>query len=191
MKPRNIECRFCTTLARTCTILVWNVSCDPWLDVSFALVCRVIYQPQHTQGRLVSCRVDHRSGPSAGRVGSPKQRKPVGRVGSDGRGFADMQFATDYNNGITYVINVLSMRVGSGRQFRVHDGSGRVQKRVTRGQLWSHETVTYYKHSFSVKCCRVLLLTFVLYSFRIYLSSSTLLTTATTHPTNSVKALKA
>jgi len=112
-----------------------------------------------------------------------------------------MQFATDYNNGITYVINVLSMRVGSGRQFRVHDGSGhlhngsgRVQKRVTRGQLWSHETVTYYKHSFIVKCCRVLLLTFVLYSFRIYLSSSTLLTTATaatTHPTNSVKALKA
>ena len=29
------------------------------------------------------------------------------------------------------------MRVGSGRQFRVHDGSGRVQQRVTRGQLWS------------------------------------------------------
>ena len=26
---------------------------------------------------------------------------------------------------------------GSGRQFPVHDGSGRVQKRVTRGQLWS------------------------------------------------------
>jgi len=124
----------------------------------------------------------------------------VGRVGSDGSGFADMQFATDYNNGITYVINVLSMRVGSGRQFRgtrrvgsghLHNGSGRVQKRVTRGQLWSHETVTYYKHSFSVKCCRVLLLTFVFYSFRIYLSSSTVLTAATTHPTNSVKALKA
>ena len=42
------------------------------------------------------------------------------------------------------------MRVGSGRQFRVHGGSGRVrsptqrvgsgrvQKRVTRGQLWSN-----------------------------------------------------
>jgi len=74
---------------------------------------------------------------------------------------------------------------------RVTYTTGRVQKRVTRGQLWSHETVTYYKHSFSVKCCRVLLLTFVLYSFRIYLSSSTLLTAATTHPTNSVKALKA
>ena len=66
----------------------------------------------------------------------------MGRVGSDGSGFGDMQFATDYNNGITYVINVLSVRVGSGRQFRVHDGSGhlhngsgRVQKRVTRGQL--------------------------------------------------------
>ena len=37
-----------------------------------------------------------------------------------------MQFATDYNNGITYVMNALSMWVGSGRQFRVHDGSGRV-----------------------------------------------------------------
>ena len=54
---------------------------------------------------------------------------------SDGSGFGDMQFATDYNNGITYVMNALSMRVGSGRQFRVHDGSGRVQKKVTRGQL--------------------------------------------------------
>ena len=66
---------------------------------------------------------------------------------SDGSGFGDMQFATDYNNGITYVMNALSMRVGSGRQFRVHDGLGRVgsltqqvgsyriQKRVTRGQL--------------------------------------------------------
>ena len=41
----------------------------------------------------------------------------------DGSGFGDMQFATDYN-GITYVMNALSMRVGSGRQFRVHDGSG-------------------------------------------------------------------
>ena len=51
---------------------------------------------------------------------------------SDGSGFGDMQFATDYNNGITYVMNVLSMRVGSGRQFRVHDGSGRVQKRVRK-----------------------------------------------------------
>ena len=48
-------------------------------------------------------------------------------------GFGDMQFAIDYNNGITYVMNVLSMRVGSGRQFRVtrrvgsgylHNGSG-------------------------------------------------------------------
>ena len=47
----------------------------------------------------------------------------MGRVGSDGSGFGDMQFATDYNNGITYVMNVLC-------------GSGRVQKRVTRGQLW-------------------------------------------------------
>jgi len=28
-----------------------------------------------------------------------------------------------------------NQRVASGRQFRVHDGSGRVQKRVTRGQL--------------------------------------------------------
>ena len=36
-----------------------------------------------------------------------------------------MQFATDYNNGITYAMNALLMRVGSGR----------VQKRVTRGQL--------------------------------------------------------
>ena len=41
---------------------------------------------------------------------------------SDGSGFGDMQLATDYNNGITYVMNVLC-------------GSGRVQKRVTRGQL--------------------------------------------------------
>jgi len=41
---------------------------------------------------------------------------------SDGSGFGDMQFATDYNNGITYVMNVLSMRVGSGR----------VQKRVRK-----------------------------------------------------------
>ena len=32
---------------------------------------------------------------------------------SDGSGFGDMQFATDYNNGITYVMNALSMRVGS------------------------------------------------------------------------------
>jgi len=48
---------------------------------------------------------------------------------SDGSGFGDMQFATDYNNGITYVMNALSMRVGSGRQFRVHDGSGRVGSR--------------------------------------------------------------
>ena len=48
----------------------------------------------------------------------------MGRVGSDGSGFGDMQFATDYNNGITYAINVLSVRVGSGRQFCVHDGSG-------------------------------------------------------------------
>jgi len=44
---------------------------------------------------------------------------------SDGSGFGDMQFATDYNNGITYVMNALSMRVGSGR----------VHKKVTRGQL--------------------------------------------------------
>ena len=51
---------------------------------------------------------------------------------SDGSGFGDMQFATDYNNGITYVMNALSMRVGSGH---LHNGSGRVQKRVTRGQL--------------------------------------------------------
>jgi len=41
----------------------------------------------------------------------------------DGSGFGDMQFATDYNNGITYVMNVLSM------------WSSRVHKRVTRGQL--------------------------------------------------------
>jgi len=33
---------------------------------------------------------------------------------SDGSGFGGMQFATDYNNGITYVMNALSMRVGSG-----------------------------------------------------------------------------
>jgi len=45
---------------------------------------------------------------------------------SDGSGFGDMQFATEYNKGITYVMNALSMRVESGR----------VQKRVTRGQLW-------------------------------------------------------
>jgi len=53
---------------------------------------------------------------------------------SDGSGFGDMQFATDYNNGITYVMNALSMRVGSGR-VTYTTGSGRVQKRVTRGQL--------------------------------------------------------
>ena len=41
----------------------------------------------------------------------------------DGSSFGDMQFATDYNNGITYVMNVLSM------------WSSRVHKRVTRGQL--------------------------------------------------------
>ena len=51
---------------------------------------------------------------------------------SDGSGFCDTKFATDYNNGITYVMNALSVRVGSGR----------VQKRVTRGQLW------FYIHSY-------------------------------------------
>ena len=35
---------------------------------------------------------------------------------SDGSGFGDIQFATDYNNGITYVMNVLSMRVGPGQE---------------------------------------------------------------------------
>ena len=60
---------------------------------------------------------------------------------SDGSSFGDMQFATDYNNGITYVMNALSMRVESGRQFRVHGGSGRAQKRVTRGQLCSDMAV--------------------------------------------------
>jgi len=34
---------------------------------------------------------------------------------SDGSGFGDMQFATDYNNGITYAMNALSIGVGSGR----------------------------------------------------------------------------
>jgi len=37
---------------------------------------------------------------------------------SDGSGFGDMQLATDYNNGITYVMNVLcgSGRVGSRKE---------------------------------------------------------------------------
>ena len=52
----------------------------------------------------------------------------------DWSGFGDMQFATDCNNGITYVMDALSTRVGSGH---LHNGSGRVQKRVTRGQLWA------------------------------------------------------
>jgi len=71
-------------------------------------------------------RVDHGSGPSAGRVTKTEKTSGSGRVGSDGSGFGDIQFATAYNNGITYVINALSMLVGSGRQFRVQDGSGRV-----------------------------------------------------------------
>ena len=66
----------------------------------------------------------------------------------DGSGFGDMQFATDYN-GITYVMNALSMRVGSGR----------VQKRVTRGQLWvayCGSALTAYFQSFiyGVRCAR-------------------------------------
>ena len=78
-----------------------------------------------------TCRVDHGSGPSAGRVGPgrvTKTEKTSGsdRVGSDGSGFGDMQFATDYNNGITYVMNVLSMRVGSTISYTRRVGSGRV-----------------------------------------------------------------
>ena len=45
---------------------------------------------------------------------------------SDGSGFGDMQLATDYNNGITYVMNVLSMRVGSGRVDNFVYTTGRV-----------------------------------------------------------------
>jgi len=48
---------------------------------------------------------------------------------SDGSGFGDMQFATDYNNGITYAMNALSIGVGSGR---VTYTTGR----VLSGQLW-------------------------------------------------------
>ena len=48
---------------------------------------------------------------------------------SDRRGFGDMQFATDYNNGITYVMNALSMRVGSGRVDNFVYTTGRVGSR--------------------------------------------------------------
>jgi len=84
-------------------------------------------------------RVDHGSGPSAGRVGPGHQnrQKPVGRVGS---GLTEAVSVTcnllpDYNNGIAYVMNVLSMRVVSTISCTRRVGSDRVQKRVTRGEL--------------------------------------------------------
>ena len=46
---------------------------------------------------------------------------------SDGSGFGDIQFATDYNNGITYVMNVLcgSGRVGSRKELPVVNSAAR------------------------------------------------------------------
>jgi len=62
-----------------------------------------------TRSELTTGRVHPRVGSGragSGRVTKTEKTSGSGRVGSDGSGFGDMQFAADYNNGITYVINV-------------------------------------------------------------------------------------
>ena len=137
-------CVYIPTSAVNVTLLAYTAQCRAAVRLAAAAQGGRRYRSISPARRVHSskpaaARVDHGSGPSAGRVGSGHQNRENQWVGSDGSGFGDMQFATDYNNGITYVMNVLSMRVGSGRvdnlctrrvgSGHLHNGSGRIGSR--------------------------------------------------------------